>query len=200
MQDKRKNVYLSISGVVTPALAAITTAVLLVYAALPAKVQAMPLLDGIPGVGPLVMPVPVTPNRLPIDSVAPRTLSAQEKLLRICEQHGYGVPCAKALLGMMWKESLYDANAVGDNGRARGYFQIWYRLHGVSIECAEDLECSAEWTLRYMETNGYPRYATYAVQCHNGCNAGNGYAASALRHGERLWEHDFDVETPLALK
>lgn len=188
------------SGVITPAIAAITTAVLLVYAILPAQVQAMPLFDGIPGVGPLILPVPETPNRLPIENVGQRTLTVQERLLRICERHGYGESCAKALLGMMWKESLNDAHAIGDNGRARGYFQIWYRLHAISIDCAEDLECSADWTLRYMESNGYPRYVSYAVQCHNGCNIANGYAASALRHGERLWNHDFDADTALALK
>ena len=124
----------------------------------------------------------------------------QEKLLRVCEERGYGLSCAKTLLGMMWKESLNDGKAIGDNGKARGYFQIHYRLHGVDIACAEDLECSAEWSLRYLESNGYPRYVSYAVQCHNGCNAGNGYAASALRHGERMWSHDFDAPRELAMQ
>lgn len=126
-------------------------------------------------------------NSLPIYEVQPREPSEQEVLTWACRKRGYGEDCAKALLGMMWKESLNDSTAVGDRGRARGYFQIHYRLHGVTIDCAEDLACSANWTLDYMERNGYPRYAYYAVQCHNGCNAGNGYAASVLRHGNRLW-------------
>jgi hypothetical protein len=113
--------------------------------------------------------------------------TVDEILLDVCADRGYGEECAKTLLGMLWKESLNNAKAIGDGGRARGYFQIHYRLHKISVECAEDLRCSADWTISYLERNGYPRYVTYAVQCHNGCNARNGYAASALRHGNRLW-------------
>lgn len=120
--------------------------------------------------------------------------SVQNVLLQVCEDRGYGEECAKDLLGMLWKESLNDAHAVGDQGRARGYFQIWIHLHKISLECAEDLVCSSNWTLDYMESNGYPKYVHHAVQCHNGCNIDNGYAASARRHGRRLWDQ------PLPLK
>jgi hypothetical protein len=113
--------------------------------------------------------------------------TAQGVLLDVCEARGYGEDCARTLLGMMWKESLNDADAIGDGGRARGYFQIHYRLHDVPVSCAEDLRCSAEWSLDYLEYNGYPYYVYHAVQCHNSCYAGNGYAASALRWGDRLW-------------
>lgn len=115
-------------------------------------------------------------------------LTAQGILLDACEARGYGEDCAKHLLGMMWKESLNTATAIGDGGKARGYFQIHYRMHRVPVSCAEDLRCSAEWTLDYLEYNGYPYSVYYAVQCHNGCNAGNGYAASAMRWGQRLWD------------
>ncbi|MEA3225946.1 MAG: hypothetical protein U9Q07_08340 [Planctomycetota bacterium] len=114
--------------------------------------------------------------------------TAQGVLLDTCEARGYGEDCAKTLLGMMWKESLNTATAVGDGGRARGYFQIHYRLHNIPVACAEDLQCSAEWSLDYLEYNGYPYYVSYAVQCHNSCYAGNGYAASAIRWGHRLWD------------
>src|SRR5688572_8261624 len=114
--------------------------------------------------------------------------TVQEVLLSVCEARGYGEDCAKALLGMMWKESRNVGSAIGDGGRARGYFQIHYRLHKISLDCAQDLRCSAEWSLKYMERNGYPRYPSYAIQCHNGCNIRNGYAASALRHARRLWK------------
>ncbi len=114
-------------------------------------------------------------------------LTVQGVLLDVCEARGYGEDCAKTLLGMMWKESLNTATAVGDGGRARGYFQIHYRLHNIPVSCAEDLQCSAEWSLDYLEYNGYPYNVYHAVQCHNSCYAGNGYAASALRWGDRLW-------------
>jgi hypothetical protein len=46
-----------------------------------------------------------------------------------------------------------------------------------------------------MESNGYPKYSTYAVQCHNGCGARNGYAASVKRWGDRKWaEADAEEE------
>lgn len=113
--------------------------------------------------------------------------TVQEILLQVCEDKGYGEDCAKTLLGMMWKESQNVSDAVGDRGLALGYFQIHYRMHKVTKDCAKDLRCSAIWTLQYMERNGYPRYPTYAVQCHNGCNIKNGYAASVMRNARRLW-------------
>lgn len=113
--------------------------------------------------------------------------TAQEILLDVCQEKGYGEDCAKTLLGMMWKESQNVGTAVGDRGLALGYFQIHYRMHKVTTACAKDLRCSAAWTLTYMERNGYPKYPNYAIQCHNGCNIRNGYAASVLRHARRLW-------------
>lgn len=121
------------------------------------------------------------------EAEAIQSQTAQDILLEVCTDSGYGEECAKVLLGMMWKESNNIATAVGDRGKARGFFQIWTKLHKVSLACAQDLACSAEWTLDYMESHGYPRYVNYAVQCHNGCNVPNGYAASAIRHGKRLW-------------
>lgn len=128
--------------------------------------------------------------------------SVQNVLLQVCEDRGYGEECAKDLLGMLWKESLNKATAVGDQGRARGYFQIWIHLHKISLECAEDLVCSANWTLDYMESNSYPTYVSHAIQCHNGCNIPNGYAASARRHGRRLWNQPLPLngDARVALK
>jgi len=108
-------------------------------------------------------------------------------LLSVCEDDGYSESCAKDLLGMVWKETRGDGKAIGDSGRARGYFQIHYKMHKISIACAEDLRCSAEWTLNYLEKNSYAKYPKYAVQCHNSCNVQNGYASSAMRYGKWLW-------------
>lgn len=124
---------------------------------------------------------------------APKTV--QQVLLDVCTRRGYGEDCAKHLLGMLWKESNNIATAIGDGGRARGYFQIHYRLHKVAVDCAEDLECSADWTISYLERNAYPKYVHHAIQCHNGCGIDNGYAASALRHGRRLWNKPLVVVT-----
>jgi hypothetical protein len=127
--------------------------------------------------------------------VPEKVLTTQEVLLEVCKERGYGEDCAKHLLGMLWKESNNIGKAIGDRGKARGYFQIHYKMHKISLECAEDLRCSADWTISYLERNSYPKYVNYAVQCHNGCNIDNGYAASALRHGRRLWNQPLPLNT-----
>jgi len=113
--------------------------------------------------------------------------TVQEVLLDVCEDNGYGEACAKTLLGMLWNESSNRSDVIGDAGKARGYFQIHYKLHKISIACAEDLVCSANWTIKYLERNSYPKYVSYAIQCHNSCNVNNGYAAKAIRNGKNFW-------------
>jgi len=120
--------------------------------------------------------------------------TVQEALLAVCEANGYGEDCAKTLLGMLWTESSNRASVIGDNGRARGYFQIHYRLHGISTECAEDIVCSSQWTIDYLERNQYPRYVNYAVQCHNSCYAGNGYTGKVTRYGNYFWDQPLEIE------
>lgn len=117
----------------------------------------------------------------------PAQPTVQEVLLSVCKANGYGQDCAKTLLGMLWNESSNRYNVIGDNGKARGYFQIHYKLHKISSDCAEDLVCSAQWTINYLESNSYPKYVNYAIQCHNSCNVNNGYAAKAVRNGNRFW-------------
>lgn len=127
--------------------------------------------------------------------------TVQEVLLVVCKQNGYGEDCAKTLLGMLWNESSNISTAIGDNGKARGYFQIHYKLHKISVDCAEDLVCSANWSLNYLESNSYPKYVSYAIQCHNSCNVQNGYAAKALRNGKNLWNKPLEIkqDAPITL-
>lgn len=120
--------------------------------------------------------------------------TVQEVLLDVCTTRGYGQTCAQHLLGMLWNESNNIYNAVGDRGKASGYFQIWTKLHKIKIVCAEDLVCSANWTLNYLERNKYKKYPSYAIQCHNGCNINNGYAAKALRNGKNFWNTPLEVK------
>jgi hypothetical protein len=119
--------------------------------------------------------------------------TVQDVLLAVCENRGYGQECAQILLGMLWNESSNISTAVGDHGKARGYFQIHYKLHRVTTDCAEDLVCSADWSISYLERNGYPTYVTWAVQCHNGCGARNGYAANAFWNGATFWNQPLIV-------
>ncbi|NBS41421.1 hypothetical protein EBS80_02070 [bacterium] len=125
--------------------------------------------------------------------------SVQDVLLAVCEKNGYGENCAETLTGMLWIESNNRFDVVGDHGLALGYFQIHYKMHKISADCAKDLVCSANWTIGYMERHSYPTYVSYAVQCHNSCNAGNGYAAKALRNGARLWDQPLTITQDAAI-
>ena len=131
-----------------------------------------------------------------VDATTTATTTAptvQEVLLNVCEENGYGQPCAQTLLGMLMNESSNISTAIGDRGKARGYFQIHYKLHKITTDCAEDLVCSADWTIHYMEAHSYPKYTAYAIQCHNSCNVENGYAAKAIRNGKRYWKQPMKV-------
>lgn len=119
--------------------------------------------------------------------------TVQEVLLKVCEENGYGEACAKTLLGMLWTESSNRSTVIGDGGKARGYFQIHYKLHKISIACAEDLVCSANWTIKYLERNSYPKYVNYAIQCHNSCNVNNGYTAKVIRYGKNFWNQPLAI-------
>jgi hypothetical protein len=127
--------------------------------------------------------------------------TVQEVLLHVCEERGYSEDCAKTLLGMLWTESSNRSTIIGDNGKARGYFQIHYKLHKTTTDCAEDLVCSANWTLTYLESNHYPKYVNYAIQCHNGCNANNGYVNKVKRYAAMFWNQPLTIEqaTPIKL-
>ena len=136
-----------------------------------------------------------------IEPVALPAPTVQDVLIHVCETRGYDEDCAKTLLGMLWTESSNKSTVIGDNGRARGYFQIHYKLHKISIACAEDLVCSANWTLTYMEAHSYPKYVNYAVQCHNSCGVRNGYTSKVTRYGKYFWDQPLTItqEAPIEL-
>lgn len=75
----------------------------------------------------------------------------------------------KLMLGMGFKESRFDACAVGDNGNAIGAFQIWYKLHKISKEAATNPVFAAKWTKDRLIAAGYKSgQITLAIQQHNG--------------------------------
>lgn len=89
-------------------------------------------------------------------------------LKKVCEEEGFENNCWKTLYGMMMVESRGNTDTVGDGGRSYGPFQIQVRMHNVSIPCAKDIECAAQWTLKRMIANGYPTFRSYSIRRHNG--------------------------------
>ncbi|MDP3057421.1 MAG: hypothetical protein Q8N37_02780 [bacterium] len=88
---------------------------------------------------------------------------------KICEAAGiYALPCWQDLKAMREKESFDGKAMTGDGGKSRGWYHIQTKLHKVSDACAMDFECSTEWTVKNLITNGYKIDRLYAISRHNG--------------------------------
>jgi len=166
--------------------------ILLTHSAQPLQAQAMVL-------GDLSLAALAADSAEP-DSTQPELAptTVQDMLLKVCVENELikdTERCAKHLLGMVMQESVAKADAVGDHGYAHGWFQInSYYNPEVSLECAEDLECSANWTLDRLIKKGYLKYANWAIWCHNGCGISKTYVPNVLRKGNANWD------TPIALE
>lgn len=138
-----------------------------------------------------------TPETAPVgtEEAQEAISTVQDVLLDVCHEHGYDEACAKHLLGMVMQESVAKADAVGDHGASHGWFQInKYYNPSVTLDCARDLRCSAEWTLTRLERFGYAKYPNWAIWCHNGCGINKAYVPNVLRKGNAQWD------TPIALE
>lgn len=135
-----------------------------------------------------------------LEAVEPeKPLTVQEKLLEVCEANERIIDaekCAKHLLGMVMTESNAKANAVGDKGYARGWFQInRYYNPEVDKACAEDLECSANWTLDRLLKKGYLKYSNWAIWCHNGCGIAKYYVPKVMKMAAIHWDKPIVIVT-----
>lgn len=121
--------------------------------------------------------------------------TVQDILLEICEDNEKVTDpetCAKHLLGIVMTESEARATAIGDSGYARGWFQInrWYNPD-VDVACAEDLECSASWTLDRLLKKGYGKsigWSKWAIWCHNGCGINPKYVPKVMGKAAFYWD------------
>jgi len=135
-----------------------------------------------------------------LEAAEPETpVTVQEKLLEVCEANESIIDaekCAKHLLGMVMTESEARATAVGDHGYAHGWFQI-NSLYNPEVDkaCAEDLECSANWTLNRLLKKGYLKYANWAIWCHNGCGINKYYVPKVLRKAAYQWDKPITLVT-----
>lgn len=90
----------------------------------------------------------------------------------VCRKHFGGSSemvdqCRWDLLAIAYTESRFNCESVGDNSKARGCYQIWYKLHKITVEQAEDFEWAANWTLERMISQGFPVYRSWALGSHN---------------------------------
>jgi hypothetical protein len=95
------------------------------------------------------------------------------------------------LLAMSFREAGHDCSRIGDNGKSRGCFQIQTKLHGVTVEQAENPAWAAEWTLDRMVRNyDYPQNRTLSVRRHNGTGPGAVAYAEAVKQTAAKYEKE----------
>lgn len=104
-------------------------------------------------------------------------------LKKVCSNNGLSDEknnevCWQTLWAMSYQESKLGWLMTGDQGRSHGWFHIQTKLHNLTVSCALDLNCSADWTLKRLISKGFPTYWTYSVQSHNG------FGTEAAKHGE----------------
>ena len=109
------------------------------------------------------------------------TIGQMAAATRVCRNHSLAtVQCRDDLLAIVAHETRGDpfkCQAIGADGEV-GCFQI---LPSHNFAGSDDFEKAADWTLARMLRLGYQSNRAYAIQCHNGCNAGNGYAYQVMK-------------------
>jgi len=76
--------------------------------------------------------------------------------------------CYRAVLAMAFRESSFNEKAIGDCGLSVGAWQIQTKMHGVSVEDAENVEYMSERVADFLAVNGFPLYWHRAVSRWNG--------------------------------
>ena len=74
-------------------------------------------------------PVPVAESKYRED--IPLTAEVQDHIFSLCEEKGIE---PEIVFAMIWRESRYKADAIGDSGRASGLMQIHERWHSARME------------------------------------------------------------------
>lgn len=99
--------------------------------------------------------------------------SSQEAIMykakQVCEEEGLGEYCWKDIMGIAWKETRFNCQAVGDGGKSFGCFQIHTGFHpNVSKLEAENIDYAVRWVLNFLKGKGYPEYRSYSIRKFNG--------------------------------
>lgn len=96
--------------------------------------------------------------------------TSSEILSHVCRQNGIeGMDCPGTLYAMAYQESRLGQAMIGDGGRSIGWFQIHRGFHpSVGDTCSMDLECSANWTLNRLISQGFLIDPDTAIMLHNG--------------------------------
>lgn len=94
----------------------------------------------------------------------------KDTVARVCGERFVGSvlsTCYRDVLAIAYTESRFDCSVLGDNGKARGCYQIWFQLHGITAQQAEDFDFATRWTLDRMVSQGYSTFRAWALGSHN---------------------------------
>ena len=105
----------------------------------------------------LPSPAPAAPRQLP----KPRTSPSEVRNFIQNQAKHDGVNPASALW-IVDHESQFGLKMRGDSGRSRGYWMINSQYHPeVSTACADNLECSTDWSLKQILAGRINQWSTY---------------------------------------
>lgn len=95
----------------------------------------------------------------------------KDAIAKLCQERFSGPmqeQCYHDMLAIVWVESRWQENQVGDGGASFGSFQIYTVVHtSITPKMANDFNFAARWTLNRMQHHGYPKYRTWALGSHN---------------------------------
>lgn len=123
---------------------------------------------------PEIAPEPATVSHRPVPVPTSALPSQHQKdtTAALCRERFSGAElsqCYVDILAIAYAESRFHLEAVGDEGKSWGPFQIYTKVHTtVTWEQATDYEWAARWTLNRIVSKGYPTNRTFAIQAHNG--------------------------------
>lgn len=141
------------------------------------QVISAPIIHKIPEVKALVSPEEPMKRELPTqyqkDAVATACRKVGENRSHSLEVQQVSLElfldtCFHDVLSVAYTESRFYNKAVGDQNRSRGSFQIQTKLHGITVEQAEDFAWSAEWVVGHLMSNSFPKFRTFALKRFNG--------------------------------
>lgn len=134
--------------------------------------------------------VSVTQDGLPPqwakDTVATACSEAADKHAAKYEKYNisreqFKTECYLVILAQTYRESRFDTKAVGDGGLSHGALQQQTKLHGITVEQAQDYAFATRWAIDHLVKNGFPRYYTNAITRYNGAGPGARAYASAVK-------------------
>jgi hypothetical protein len=100
-----------------------------------------------------------------------KPMTDKEKIAKnVCFSKGLDQDfCWKDLIAIATKETHLNTEAIGDNGKSFGAYQIHLGYHpDITKQQAKDFKWSTDWVLTRLMSKGYPKLRSDSIRSHNG--------------------------------